>query len=475
MDMTIIARSPVTPIRNNLSAITGGGARPQVGISIPRPQVNADMNTSLLHTELGVTGPTGELDLLRMQALEMLDDGIWITQMDGNLVYRNAAAGAMEPMCWWRAGKTAAMADLVFEGKQLDRLRSRGVDFGDYKISGAESGEQSERSIGLFMQVLRNAMGEGVGMLFHARDVSKELGREEMLQDRHVELEAAYARVKETQTQLLQSEKMASIGQLAAGVAHEINNPIGYVHSNLGTLQTYARGLLSLLEAYDRLAQSLPESFRSALVPIDELKSRVDYSFLQQDLPQLVEESREGIERVKKIVMDLRDFSHAGDVESDDWIATDLHKGLQSTINIVWNELKYKAEVNQSFGDLPLIECMPSQLNQVFLNLLVNAGHAITDKGVITISTRREGDEVFVSVSDTGVGIPEKNLARIFDPFFTTKVVGKGTGLGLALSYGIVQKHNGRIEVQSVPGSGSTFTVVLPIRRAPSGDARANV
>jgi signal transduction histidine kinase len=144
----------------------------------------------------------------------------------------------------------------------------------------------------------------------------------------------------------------------------------------------------------------------------------------------------------------------------------DVHRGLQSTINIVWNELKYKAEVKQDFGDLPPVECMPSQLNQVFLNLLVNAGQAIADKGVITITTRCSDGEVCISVADTGSGIPAANMARIFDPFFTTKVVGKGTGLGLALSYGIIQKHNGRIEVESVVGAGSTFRVHLPIRRA---------
>jgi two-component system, NtrC family, sensor kinase len=407
-----------------------------------------------------------EADMLRLLALETLSDGVWVTRMDGKSIYRNAAADAMESQRWWRRGKSASMAELVFNEAQLERLRKRGVGFSEFHLNLGETSADGDRNIGMEMLVLRGASGEGVGILFHARDLSREWSREQALQDRHVELEQAYAQVKETQTQLLQSEKMASIGQLAAGVAHEINNPIGYVHSNLGTLQTYARGLLSLLEAYDRLAQALPDSMRAAIQPIEEIKARVDYAFLRQDLPQLVDESREGIERVKKIVVDLRDFSHAGDLDSDEWVPSDVHRGLQSTINIVWNELKYKAELIQDFGEVPLIECMPSQLNQVFLNLLVNAGHAIAEKGTITIRTRLENDEVSISVSDTGCGIPAEHLARIFDPFFTTKVVGKGTGLGLALSYGIVQKHNGRIEVDSAPGLGSTFRVVLPVGRA---------
>jgi two-component system, NtrC family, sensor kinase len=403
-------------------------------------------------------------DVLQLLALGTLRDGVWITDMAGQVLYRNAAASTLESSQWWRAGKFGKFSELVFDPKQLEHLRAQGTDFCEYQLSETDSPDDDNRSVGMDMQVLRDSNGKGVALRFHARDVSRERWREQSLQDRHGELDRAYARVKETQTQLLQSEKMASIGQLAAGVAHEINNPIGYVHSNLGTLQTYMRGLLTLLEAYDRLLLVIPDTLRSAIQPIEEIKARVDYAFLCQDLPQLVDESREGIERVRKIVVDLRDFSHAGNLENDSWVFCDVHRGLQSTINIVWNELKYKAELRQDFGELPLIECIPSQLNQVFLNLLVNAGHAIADRGTITIATRFENGEAIISVTDSGCGIAPENLARIFDPFFTTKVIGKGTGLGLALSYGIVQKHNGRIEVKSTPGSGSTFKVILPIR-----------
>jgi two-component system, NtrC family, sensor kinase len=374
----------------------------------------------------------------------------------------------MEQLYWQRGGKTGTMTELVMTTDKLSQLLRMGHAFSEFHLFKDREGQEEEsgQSIGLEMQVLRNGKGVATGISLHARDLSREWGREQFLQDRHVELEQAYARLKETQMQLLQSEKMASIGQLAAGVAHEINNPIGYVHSNLGTLQNYSRGLLLLLEAYDRLSAALPESARHLVEPIDEIKSRFDYPFLQQDLPQLVEESREGIERVKKIVLDLRDFSHSGESEQEEWVLVDVHRGLESTLNIVWNEIKYKAEVRRDFGELSTIECLPSQLNQVFLNLLVNAGQAISHQGEIGISTRQIGDEVCVSISDTGAGMTPDKLQRIFDPFFTTKPVGQGTGLGLSLSYGIVQKHGGRIEVESTPGKGSSFHVYLPIRRS---------
>ncbi|MDE1960710.1 MAG: sensor histidine kinase, partial [Xanthomonadaceae bacterium] len=200
------------------------------------------------------------------------------------------------------------------------------------------------------------------------------------------------------------------------------------------------------------------------------LKDQVDYDVLVRDLPNLLSESREGTERVRKIVQDLRDFSRAGSTE--EWTLADLQQGLDSTLNIVWNDLKYKCEVLRQYDEIPRVECLPSQLNQVFLNILVNAGHAIESRGSITIATCCEGENVVVAISDSGCGISPDHLDRIFDPFFTTKPVGQGTGLGLSLSYGIVRKHGGRIEVQSTPGVGTTFRIVLPQRQpAPAVDA----
>lgn len=281
------------------------------------------------------------------------------------------------------------------------------------------------------------------------------------LAERQHELERALARLQNAQDQLLQADKMASIGQLAAGVAHEINNPIGYIYSNLGTLSEYISNLFLLIEVYEDALREAHRERPQRWVEIEDLKQRIDYEFLVKDLPQLLAESREGIERVRKIVADLRDFSRAGYAEK--WTLADVHRGLDSTLNIVWNDLKYKCDVERRYGDLPQIECRPSQLNQVFLNILVNAGHAIEKRGTITVTTGCDGNGVFVDIADSGKGIAPENLGRIFDPFFTTKPVGQGTGLGLSLSYGIVREHGGRIEVHSQVGLGTTFRVFLPL------------
>lgn len=274
------------------------------------------------------------------------------------------------------------------------------------------------------------------------------------------------AQLRNVEEKLLQTDKLASIGQLAAGIAHEINNPIGYVHSNLGTLGEYVGNLLQLIKAYEGvLAGVIPDNGEQR-ARIDDIKQKFDLDFLTHDLPQLLSESREGIERVRKIVQDLRDFSRAGYAE--DWTLADLHGGLDSTLNIVWNDLKYKCEVRKQYGDIPPIECLPSQLNQVFLNMLVNAGQAIDAHGTIVISTGREADSVFVEITDSGAGIAPENVSRIFDPFFTTKPVGQGTGLGLSMSYNIVRKHGGYIDVRSEPGAGTTFRIVLPVHHAGS-------
>lgn len=288
------------------------------------------------------------------------------------------------------------------------------------------------------------------------RDISRRKGQEEALRqnlERQVQLNK---KLEEAHNQLLQSEKLASIGQLAAGVAHELNNPIGFVHSNLGSLDGYLQDLFAIIDATEQLVPAGD----NPLEAVRRLKVEKDYAFIKADIVQLMAESKDGLARVRKIVQDLKDFSRVGEAE---WQWADLHKGLESTLNIVWNELKYKSKVTKQFGDLPEVHCLPSQLNQVFMNLLVNAGQAIQTQGEITIRTGREGEEVWVEVSDTGSGIPKENLERIFEPFFTTKPVGKGTGLGLSLSYSIVNKHHGRIAVTSEVGRGTTFRVTLPI------------
>ena len=269
--------------------------------------------------------------------------------------------------------------------------------------------------------------------------------------------------LQRTQEQLVQSEKLASIGQLAAGVAHEINNPVGYVFSNFSSLERYLGDLFRMLEAYEAAEAQLAGS--PAAARIAALRKEIEIDYLKEDVPTLMAESREGIARVRKIVQDLKDFSHIDARKEWEWV--DLHKGLDSTLNIVNNEIKYKADVVKEYGALPEVQCLASEINQVFMNLLVNAAHAIDKpRGTIRIRTGAAGGgEVWVEIEDDGCGIGSETLSRIFDPFFTTKPVGKGTGLGLSLSYGIIKKHCGRIEVDSEPGRGTRFRVTLPVKR----------
>lgn len=301
--------------------------------------------------------------------------------------------------------------------------------------------------------------GRGPLRFAHFADVTLRSTREVELQRRHDELESTYQRLAGTQQQLLQSEKMASIGQLAAGVAHEINNPVGYIQSNLATLQDYVSALFALLAAYvDALESDDPSTRREALA---EKRERLDIDFITGDLPQLLEESREGIDRVTKIVQDLKDFSRIG--RDEPMRPSDIQRGLESTLNIVWNDLKYKVNVERYYSPLPLVECHASEINQVLMNLLINAGQSIHERGTIALATGADDGEAWISISDSGCGMPDEVLQRIFDPFYTTKPIGHGTGLGLAICYSIVAKHHGRIEVSSRLGTGTTFRVVLPV------------
>ncbi|MBT0960891.1 ATP-binding protein [Denitromonas iodatirespirans] len=296
-----------------------------------------------------------------------------------------------------------------------------------------------------------------------ANDIAQRQQAEAELLKRYAELTELNCQLHDAQEQLVQSEKLASIGQLAAGVAHEINNPIGYVLSNITSLRSYMDDLFRLFDAFETLETSRPAD-DPARRAITRLKQEVDFAFLKADLPALLRESEEGASRVRKIVADLKDFSRVD--QAQEWVWADITAGIESTLNVVNNELKYKAEVVRDFAELPAIQCMPSQLNQVFMNLLVNAAHAIAERGTITITTGQPDPEhIQVSIHDTGCGIPEAIKARLFEPFFTTKPVGKGTGLGLSLSYGIVQQHRGRIDIDSPPGKGTTFHVILPVRQ----------
>lgn len=284
-----------------------------------------------------------------------------------------------------------------------------------------------------------------------------------------VEYKDSENKQRELETQLLQTEKMASIGQLAAGVAHEINNPTGFIISNLNTFKEYHEQYENFLNVYDELHQMIAnnkgknssnQNITAKLPALYQAYQELDLDFIRNDCPEMISECMDGMERIRGIVLDLKNFAHPGQELPE---LADLNNNLDSVLNIVWNELKYKAKIKKDFSELPEIKCHPQQLNQVFMNLLVNAGQAIVTKGEIHITTQRDSDHVCIKIADNGMGIAEKNIGRIFDPFFTTKDIGKGTGLGLNIVYNIVKKHGGTISVSSLVDCGTEFTVRLPI------------
>jgi signal transduction histidine kinase len=259
--------------------------------------------------------------------------------------------------------------------------------------------------------------------------------------------------LQSTQRQLLQSEKMAAVGQLAAGVAHEINNPLGYVTANLNQLREYQ----SSLRDYLTLVQETGLDLGGELA---ERRDALDIDYILGDIPQLMDETAEGLSRVIKIVADLKGFSRQDDGVPE---PCDLHDLIESTINVVWNELKYHITLERRFGELPPVVCHGNQVSQVIMNLLVNAGHAIEQQGTITVRTGGDEALAWVEVADTGQGIAPDDLERVFAPFYTTKPAGMGTGLGLSVSREIVEKHGGALTVTSEPGEGATFRMTLPL------------
>ncbi len=336
----------------------------------------------------------------------------------------------------------------AFAGESLDYRREFARDDG------------STAWLQLFLEPKLDDDGIQVGIYSLGVDITALVMSERKLLERNQGLERLNVRLEAAQSQLMQSEKLASIGQLAAGVAHEINNPIGFVASNANTLERYVADLFSLIAAYEAVESLLPAD-APGVVALHDVKQHADLDFLKEDTTELLSQSRDGLLRVKKIVQDLKDFSHAGAGQS--WEQADVERCLDSTLTIAANEVKYMATVVKEYGHPPPVECIPSQLNQVFLNMVVNAGHSIEQQGRITVRTGQTDEQVWIEFEDTGSGMSAETMHRIFEPFFTTKAVGQGTGLGLSLSYGIVQKHHGRIEVQSELGVGTRFRIWLPM------------
>lgn len=277
------------------------------------------------------------------------------------------------------------------------------------------------------------------------------------LESQNIALANSKAQLERLQAQLVQTEKMASLGQLSAGIAHELNNPAGFVYGNMDLLQGYIAELVKLFDAYGEVVLPAEAARR-----VDSLKTEIGYERLISDLSSIISDCREGAQRICDVVKNLRLFSRLDEAE---FKSIDINEGIDSTIRLLSSYYSSgRIVLRRDYAELPPVNCYAGQLNQVWMNLLVNAAQAVGDQGEVTISSKLGGNSVAVAISDTGCGIPENKLSRIFDPFFTTKPVGEGTGLGLSISYGIVERHGGTITVVTQVGKGTTFTVTIPIR-----------
>lgn len=286
--------------------------------------------------------------------------------------------------------------------------------------------------------------------------------RTERIAAQNRQLEDKIDELNQTRAQLIQSEKLAAIGQLAAGIAHEINNPMGFVHSNLDVLAGYADAIAQISTACEQLQQTSSQGKDTTFERenLSRLKRELDFAYILEDLPQLIQEALGGAARVKEIVADLKDYSHMKQVEM---APENLNQLIEQAINISKNETKYHVNIIKDLVALPLVPCWRNKLTQVILNLLVNASQSIEHDGQITIRTRADKKRVNIAVEDNGCGIAPEHLDKIFDPFFTTKEIGTGTGLGLHISHSIIESHGGTLSVESTLGRGSIFIITLPI------------
>jgi signal transduction histidine kinase len=382
------------------------------------------------------------------------------------------AASADEALAHLAADSFAlVISDMMMPGRNgielLREVTSRYADTEVIMISGVDRSQRVRDAlrIGAFDYLIKpcdlDVLSISVERALEQRELQRTARKYKAdLEAQNADLSRSKAELERLQAQIVHSEKMASVGQLVAGIAHEINNPAGFIYGNMDLLRDYLARLRKLLAVYDR--QVMPPEVAQM---VDSVKVEINYERLMGDLSSMVSDCVEGAERIRDIVQNLRLFSRLDEAEIKQ---IDLHEGIDSTVRLLSRYYSSgRVTLRRNYGDLPLISCYAGQLNQVWMNLLVNAAQAVGDEGEVSISTRLEDARVVISISDTGCGIPADQIRRIFDPFFTTKPVGEGTGLGLSTSYGIIERHRGTIAVDSKIGAGTTFTITIPIQAAP--------
>lgn len=399
-----------------------------------------------------------DLELLRSKErfrglVETTSDWVW--EVDRNGVYTYVSPQVSELLGYSAEELIGKTPFDLMPDEEADRVREifKGIVESKRPFSALENMNIHKDGRTVVLETGGTPYFDGEGNLLGYRGIDRDVTQRKQAEEDK----------KRMQLQLVHSEKMASVGQLAAGVAHEINNPVGFVNSNLNTLAEYIGNFIVLFRMYFSMATDLEAGrMYDALAcwrKISDYQKSINIAFVIEDIALLTEESKDGMARIKNIVSGLKEFSHAGNEKMETY---DIHQCLENAGRLSWHEIKYKAVVETDFGQVPLVECRPQQLTQVFLNIIINAVQAMPEKGTVWIRTYSKDDYAVVEIQDNGAGMTEDVMKRIFDPFFTTKEVGKGTGLGLSIAYGIVKEHKGAIEVRSKAGQGTTLTILLP-------------
>jgi signal transduction histidine kinase len=436
------------------------------------------MSTTLDHQTSQSVPPAGPdlQDKASARRILIVDDEAPVRNLFADYLSDNyecvTAASADEALAHLAADSFAlVISDMMMPGRNgIELLREVTLRYADtvvIMVSGVDRPQRVRDAlrVGAFDYLIKpcdlDVLSISVERALEQRELQRTARKDKVdLEAQNAELSRSKAELERLQAQIVHSEKMAGVGQLAAGIAHEINNPAGFIYGNMDMLRDYLAHLRKLLAVYDR--QVMPPDVAQI---VDSVKAEINYERLMGDLSSMVSDCVEGAERIRDIVQNLRLFSRLDEAEIKQ---IDLHEGIDSTVRLLSRYYSSSRVVlRRDYGDLPPISCYAGQLNQVWMNLLVNAAQAVGDEGEVSISTRLEDAWVVVTISDTGCGVPADQIHRIFDPFFTTKAVGEGTGLGLATSYGIIERHGGTIAVDSKIGAGTTFTVKIPIQAAP--------